>query len=151
MKKVVIILVLILAVLFFIRFVISGSEDTWICDEEKGEWVKHGNPSAPEPITDCGNEIAPNKDRRDNQIEKCHSQSGKTLFLDEALIIAGKKCLGGKLNIQKEYFCNSSTGTWWIGFEPDEPKEGCNPACVVFVDTGETEINWRCTGLIAPK
>lgn len=24
-------------------------------------------------------------------------------------------------------------------------KPGCNPACVVDIETNETEINWRCT------
>jgi len=35
----------------FIRFVIGGSEDSWICDD--GQWVKHGVPSAPMPEKDC--------------------------------------------------------------------------------------------------
>lgn len=29
---------------FIVRFVIGGSEDSWICVD--GEWVKHGNPGA---------------------------------------------------------------------------------------------------------
>ncbi|MEE9406197.1 MAG: hypothetical protein V3V26_02210, partial [Candidatus Aenigmarchaeota archaeon] len=42
------------------------------------------------------------------------------------------------------YMCNSDTSTWWIDL--DLVKEGCNPACVIHTDTGEAEINWRCTG-----
>lgn len=38
-----------------IRFLIGGGEDTWIC--EKGSWVKYGNPSAPKPVTSCGEDI----------------------------------------------------------------------------------------------
>lgn len=35
---------------------LRGNEDTWVC--EKGEWVKHGNPSFPKPIVSCsGKEI----------------------------------------------------------------------------------------------
>ncbi len=49
--------VVVLAVWFFIRFVIGGPEDDWICDKEKDEWVKHGNPSATMPTTPCGEEI----------------------------------------------------------------------------------------------
>lgn len=49
-------------------------------------------------------------------------------------------------NIMEEAFCNENTGTWWI--ELDLEREGCNPACVVNVETKEAEINWRCTGLI---
>lgn len=43
-------LALIIAVLG-IRF-LSGSEDTWLC--QNGEWIKHGNPNAPQPTTVCG-------------------------------------------------------------------------------------------------
>ncbi len=37
---------------FFVRFVVGGPEDDWIC--VNNEWVKHGNPSAPIPTTGCG-------------------------------------------------------------------------------------------------
>jgi len=43
---------------------------------------------------------------------------------------------------------NESTGTWW--FDLDIEKEGCSPACAVNVETGEAEINWRCTGALPP-
>jgi len=36
----------------FLRFVIGGDEDTWICVE--GQWLRHGNPSAPMPTRECG-------------------------------------------------------------------------------------------------
>ncbi|MDP1629019.1 MAG: GerMN domain-containing protein [bacterium] len=42
----------ILALWFFIRFVVGGPEDDWICVD--GQWVKHGNPSAPMPLESCG-------------------------------------------------------------------------------------------------
>ena len=51
MKKVIIIIIIIIAVWAFIRFVIGGSEDTWMCVD--GEWVKHGVPSAPKPTKLC--------------------------------------------------------------------------------------------------
>ena len=44
------------------------------------------------------------------------------------------------------YMCNSFTGTWWLDMDLDRP--GCNPACVLNIETGEAEINWRCTGVI---
>lgn len=47
---------------------------------------------------------------------------------------------------KETYVCNEETGTWWIDL--DIEKEGCNPACVVNLETKEAEINWRCTGLI---
>ncbi|NQU83770.1 MAG: hypothetical protein HQ536_03590 [Parcubacteria group bacterium] len=48
------ILIIILAVFvvwFGIRFLIGGSEDTWICTD--GGWKKHGEPSTPKPIKLC--------------------------------------------------------------------------------------------------
>ncbi len=50
--KLIVIVVAILALWFFIRFVIGGPEDTWIC--VNGEWIKHGVPSAPMPTEPCG-------------------------------------------------------------------------------------------------
>lgn len=54
MKKLltaVIVLILILGGLIFIRFILGGPEDSWIC--QNGEWVKHGNPKAEKPTTAC--------------------------------------------------------------------------------------------------
>ncbi|MFH1848748.1 MAG: hypothetical protein ABH879_01025 [archaeon] len=64
---------------------------------------------------------------------------------EQAVSIGKEKCAGGTLG--ETGIRNCDTGTWWIEFTPDEEKQGCNPACVVF-DTGEAEINWRCTGII---
>lgn len=52
-KKGKIVLALIAGVLLvvFARFFIGGDEDSWVC--EKGQWVKHGNPSASEPKEQC--------------------------------------------------------------------------------------------------
>jgi len=66
------------------------------------------------------------------------------MSLDEAESIArGSEC-GDRLKDVSSY--NPSTKTWWIDL--DIEKEGCSPACVVYVATGRTEINWRCTGLM---
>jgi hypothetical protein len=35
----------------FIRFIIGGDEDTWLC--QAGQWVKHGQPAAARPTTSC--------------------------------------------------------------------------------------------------
>lgn len=50
-RKIVIIIVAVITVLF-IWLLARGPEDTWICQD--GEWVKHGNPSAPMPTEPCG-------------------------------------------------------------------------------------------------
>lgn len=57
------------------------------------------------------------------------------------------KCLTSSVSCQKTYMCNEYTGTWWIDL--DIEREGCNPACVINVETRQAEINWRCTGLIS--
>lgn len=44
---------------------------------------------------------------------------------------------------------NDYTKTWWIDL--DVKKEGCAPACVVWAETGQSEVNWRCTGLVLPQ
>jgi hypothetical protein len=38
------IIILILIIIFGLRFIIGGSEDTWFC--QNGEWVRHGNPTS---------------------------------------------------------------------------------------------------------
>jgi len=53
MKKVILSILfifLIIAIIFAAIRYISG-EDSWVCT--KGEWVKHGHPSAPAPTTPC--------------------------------------------------------------------------------------------------
>ena len=70
--------------------------------------------------------------------------SGESMTLTEAKEIAVTGECDDRL--KESYMCNENTGTWWIDL--DIEKEGCYPACVVNVATKETEINWRCTGLI---
>jgi hypothetical protein len=63
MKKVLFLFGLAVLAIFVIRF-ISG-EDGWIC--QKGEWVKHGNPSDSKPENDCGNEKKENQNENNKQ------------------------------------------------------------------------------------
>lgn len=51
MKKVLIVVTLIIAAWFVVRFVFGGPEDDWIC--QGGRWTKHGQPSAPRPTMPC--------------------------------------------------------------------------------------------------
>ncbi len=47
------VIVLVLIILWlFVRFVIGGPEDDWIC--VNGQWVKHGAPATPMPTEACG-------------------------------------------------------------------------------------------------
>ena len=81
--------------------------------------------------------------------ESCFkTETSEEMNLSEAKEIALQSECVEEGSLAKEYFCNESTGTWWIDLEIDKP--GCAPACVINVSTGEAEINWRCTGLITP-
>jgi hypothetical protein len=149
MKKVVlvvVIIVLLLITVLFARFFLGRPEDAWVC--EYGRWVKHGNPSAPMPTAGCGSALVDKVEENLTDSSVCYSPNGNKMTYEQALEKA-VGCKDGEL--QETHFCNDSTGTWWIDFVPNEVKDGCNPACVVFVDTGETEINWRCTGLREPS
>ncbi len=77
--------------------------------------------------------------------ESCQKKdTDAKLSLSEAKEIALLSECGDRL--KDTYICNEITGTWWINL--DIEKEGCNPACVINVETKTAEINWRCTGLI---
>jgi|GEM_PF-2301925 len=52
-KKIILgLIILLLAILGIVRL-LSG-EDNWVCQND--QWVKHGRPSAPKPLTGCGPE-----------------------------------------------------------------------------------------------
>lgn len=42
-----------IGILFSVRFLIGGNEDTWLCVDN--QWVKHGNPLSPAPLEGCEN------------------------------------------------------------------------------------------------
>ncbi|MEM4254419.1 MAG: hypothetical protein QXR48_03490 [Candidatus Woesearchaeota archaeon] len=69
----------------------------------------------------------------------------------DALLIAQNSACIAEGTVKEGNICNDFTGTIWFDFEPKEPKEGCNPACVVNIESRTAEINWRCTGLVVPK
>lgn len=68
------------------------------------------------------------------------------------IIAAGSECTE-KATLTDNYFHNEDTKTWWIDLEmmPEFENKLCNPACVVFEETGAVEINWRCTGALPPE
>lgn len=47
----IIVMVIMVAALFYLRFILGGNEDTWICKD--GVWIEHGNPSDPMPTYPC--------------------------------------------------------------------------------------------------
>lgn len=44
-------LVILAAIVFVFLMFLRGDEDTWLC--QNGQWVKHGQPSAPQPTSQC--------------------------------------------------------------------------------------------------
>lgn len=68
----------------------------------------------------------------------------------EARIIAEKNCLLEGETIGQGFY-NENTRTWRFDANLNNKKEECNPACVVFEDTGKAEINWRCQGADIPN
>ncbi len=79
--------------------------------------------------------------------ETCGTASGKNMSFDDAKKIALESECSRTGTLKDNHFCNENSGTWWIDLEPNENKSGCNPACVIYADSGVAEINWRCTGL----
>jgi hypothetical protein len=75
--------------------------------------------------------------------------TGDGMSYQEALNIAEDSQCTVEGQLKSNHFCNENTGTWWIDLEANLP--GCNPACVVDVNTGAAEINWRCTGALPPQ
>jgi hypothetical protein len=45
----------IILTIFFLRFVLGGGEDSWICTN--GKWTKHGYPNSPKPTAGCEEEL----------------------------------------------------------------------------------------------
>jgi hypothetical protein len=74
---------------------------------------------------------------------------GSRLTEGEAEKIAETSCIKGGEALSAGYY-NENSKTWWFDANLNATKPGCNPACVVSEETKTAEINWRCTGLIAP-
>lgn len=81
-------------ILLSLRFFL-GNEDLWLC--QNGEWIKHGNPVAPQPTTTCGN------------IE----QEASTSMANPASVNCLEK--GGKVEIKKD----ESDGEYGMCIFPD--------------------------------
>lgn len=74
------------------------------------------------------------------------SASAAAMSEEEAREIAASSECAQEGTLLESAFYNDGTHTWWIDL--DAEKEGCSPACVVNVKTGEAEVNWRCTGAV---
>ena len=93
---------------------------------------------------------------QENGALSCVANSGESMICDSVQeVIYASEC--GQIGQMKDIEnlqpacikgCNAETATWWFDLIPNEPKPGCNPACVVNLKTQTAEVNWRCTGLI---
>jgi hypothetical protein len=74
----------------------------------------------------------------------------KTMSESDARAIAQASCIKGGEALGSGTY-NETTKTWWFDANLNATKPGCNPACVVSVETKTAEINWRCTGALPPS
>jgi hypothetical protein len=125
MKKILLIfgvVVLVILILFSLRFLIGGPEDDWICVD--GQWVKHGAPSTPMPSKPCGEEelIGGRQDEHGCLIaagyQWCPSQK-KCMRMWEEYCEEYKDQYRGKTATSSDFNCQS--------FTPEE----CPDECVV--------------------
>ncbi len=71
-----------------------------------------------------------------------------TMTLSDAVAVSlNSLCGANGVLVEESAVCNEITGTWWVDINMTTPKPGCNPACVINVETRLPEVNWRCTGL----
>ncbi|MBU0662471.1 hypothetical protein KKH30_01365 [Candidatus Micrarchaeota archaeon] len=136
---------------------IGSAGYTWC--EEKGkclrEWEEACTEEGGATVTNFDECIAAGNPAMESYPRKC-SANGETfteslagvMSEEEARGIAEASSCAAEGTLKENAFYNDSTNTWWIDLEPNEANEGCNPACVVSVVSGEAEINWRCTGLL---
>jgi hypothetical protein len=72
--------------------------------------------------------------------------TGTQMTYEEAVAIAEAGRCTDQGPLKETHMCNSTTGTWWIDLDIDQP--GCAPACVVNIVDETVEIVWRCTGVL---
>ena len=77
------------------------------------------------------------------------SEKESLMTYENAAAIAQDSECTEKGSLTDSYNYNNNSRTWWIDLDMKEEsaKEGCNPACVVYEETENATINWRCTGL----
>ncbi|MFH1236690.1 MAG: hypothetical protein V1685_07235 [Parcubacteria group bacterium] len=105
------------AVFAILRFGISGDEDTWICDN--GQWVKHGNPSAAQPTTPCGEQTTNTNNTGspqplDSSNWESRNQFANNFIKTTGAVKAGSKICTEMLCPQDKPCCNSCEAQLFI-------------------------------------
>ncbi len=111
------------------------------CQDGKGKILTISDAKKIAVESECGNRL-----KLDCACPDGYKKEGDTC--NPLCYYSEPKCLAPSIQCERSYVCNEGTGTYWIGLNIE--KEGCNPACVVNLETRTAEINWRCTGLIPP-
>lgn len=105
-------------------------------------------------LPSIGKSVWVNYDKKSGEIgewvKDFEGESAAGLTEVQARIIAEKACIKGGEALSAGSH-NKGTQTWWFDANLNATRPGCNPACVVDEKTSRAEINWRCTGLAAPK
>lgn len=129
-----------------------GTEEATVPDQTAGDLTRNVTEVATEEATKIPEELNDNTAEPPNQPagEVCSDMnSGASLSYEDAVAIAEDSACTQEGELKENHFCNENTGTWWIDLEVEKP--GCNPACVVDLNTKTAEINWRCTGALPPQ
>lgn len=114
------------------RVFFGGDEDTWICAD--GQWTKHGNPSAPQPTSGCG-------EKHGNQ--QTFNEAGLNLTLEIPSDTSFRKEIAdddGRIKVASFYVekgnKNNPTYQLYVAYEPlttvtekelDKIKTGMSP------------------------
>ena len=124
--------------LLFLSFIIilAGCTSNTVSDFDS--CVAGGNPVMESYPRQC----SANGKSYTEELEMC-----LTMSIEQALITAQASNCSNEGILTNNYVCNENTETLWIDLTI-ENQTGCSPACVLNVNTGEAEVNYRCTGLI---
>ncbi len=138
MKKIIYIIIglAVIAVLVLtVRFVFGGPEDNWICQD--GVWVKHGNPSFPEPVSGCGNQ---------GKTDDTTTSTSTDGYIYKDLIKIDSPIQNQKINSPVS-IKGEARGNWY--FEASFPVQVLDEdGTVIGRGTGQAQGEWTTTNFV---
>lgn len=75
--------------------------------------------------------------------------TGAQMSYTEALALAEQSACAQEGDLTATRACDSATGAWLIDLEVESPL--CEPVCVVDINTGSVDIDWRCIDAPTPE
>ena len=140
MKKIIYVIIglAIVAVLVLaVRFIFGGPEDNWICQNRV--WVKHGNPSFPEPASGCGNQIS-------NTGSETGTPTSTTSYLYKDLIKIDLPIQNQKISSPVS-LKGEARGQWY--FEASFPVQVLDgDGTILGSGTGQAQGEWTTTNFV---